>query len=327
MSYCHLINGVGISFDNGFGPQPTAAILNAVNNGTCLSADCLTSCPNTVAEITTSNITSDSVQIGWTEIGSATSWQVSVTPFSSNPIWNTVDTNSYTAIGLDPNVYYLVRVRPLCADLESASREKIFATSAVNFCSLTPFTDTGGIIGNYTDMESWTRTMTPNNPGLKLRVTFASFDLEDGWDFLYIYNGPDVLSEDLTLGGLTGDVNPGIFDSTAPDGSLTFKFDSDGNTVGAGWIATVTCTGTLGEEINNFLDYSYYPNPTTGKVTITSKDAITGIAVYNVQGQLLYSQKLNELTTNVDISQFATGTYFFKLKINDKEANFKVLKN
>jgi hypothetical protein len=35
---------------------------------------------------------------------------------------------------------------------------------------------------------------------------------------------------------------------------------------------------------------------------------------------------MNELSTNVDISQFASGTYFFKLKINDKEANFKILK-
>jgi len=41
---------------------------------------------------------------------------------------------------------------------------------------------------------------------------------------------------------------------------------------------------------------------------------------------LLYNQKLNELATSVDISQFATGTYFFKLKINEKEANFKIAK-
>ena len=74
------------------------------------------------------------------------------------------------------------------------------------------------------------------------------------------------------------------------------------------------------------IEWSYYPNPTTGNVAITSKDAITEVIVYNVQGQLLYNQKMNELSTNVDISQFASGTYFFKLKINNKEANFKILK-
>ncbi|MES2410686.1 MAG: M12 family metallo-peptidase [Bacteroidota bacterium] len=328
MSYCHLVSGVGISFINGFGPQPAAVILNAVNTGTCLSTDCVTSCPNTVTEITTSNITPNSVEITWTETGTATSWQVSVTPFSSGIfVWNTVTTNSYTATGLNPNTYYKIRVRPACDGIEPLSRVKIFATTTANFCANVQFTDTGGPTANYTNMESWVRTMTPYNIGLKLRVTFSNFNLEADYDYLYIYNGNSEFGQDLTLGGLSGTALPSPFNSTAPDGSLTFKFYSDQGVVAPGWIATITCTGTLGEESNNFLDYSYYPNPTTGSVTITSKDAITEVMVYNVQGQLLYKQKLNELTTNVDISQFAAGTYFFKLKINDREANFKVLKN
>ena len=146
------------------------------------------------------------------------------------------------------------------------------------------------------------------------------------YDYLYIYNGPDEFSAPLTPNGLTGTTNPGMYNSTSFDGSLTFKFYSDQGVVAAGWNATITCTGTLGEESNNFLDYSYYPNPTTGNVFITSKDAITEVAVYNVQGQLLFNQKMNELSTNVDMSQFASGTYFFKLKINESEANFKILK-
>jgi hypothetical protein len=327
MSYCHLISGVGISFNNGFGPQPAALILNNVNNKTCLAFDCMSSCPNTITEVTQSNITSSSVLVSWIDIGSTTSWQVSATPFgSTNIIWNTVSTNTYTITGLNPNVYYQVRVRPFCSGIEPAQMENIIATSAVNDCSQTPFTDTGGTTDNYTDMETWTRTFRPNNPGLKIRINFISFNLEANYDYLYIYNGPDEFSAPLTPNGLTGTASPGIFNSTAFDGSLTVKFVSDEAEVRAGWNATVICTGTLGVEDADFLDYSYYPNPTTGNVAITSKDAITEVIVYNVQGQLLYNQKMNELSTNVDISQFASGTYFFKLKINDKEANFKILK-
>ena len=327
MSYCHLISGVGISLSNGFGPQPATAILNAVTNSTCLSFDCLTSCPNTITEVTTTAVTSTSVSFTWTDIGSSSSWQVAVTPFSSSTIvWNTVTTNSFSATGLNQNTYYKIRVRPLCDGFEPASREKIFATNATNFCASVLFTDTGGTAANYTDMESWVRTMTPFNSGLKLRVTFSSFNLESNYDYLYIYNGSNEFSAPLTPSGLTGTTNPGVFNSTSFDGSLTFKFYSDQGVVAAGWNATITCTGTLGEESNNFLDYSYYPNPTTGNVFITSKDAITEVAVYNVQGQLLFNQKMNELSTNVDLSQFATGTYFFKLRINDREANFKILK-
>ena len=327
MSYCHLISGVGINLANGFGPQPTAAILNAVNTSTCLSFDCLGSCPNTVTDITALNITPTSVDITWSDLGSTTSWEVGVVTFgSSTTVWHTVTSSSYTATGLTANTYYEIRIRPLCTGIEPAIREKIFATTSSNFCASLPFTDTGGTTGNYTNLQSWIRTMTPNNPGLKLRVTFSSFNLELNYDYLYIYNGPDEFSVDLTSGGLTGTTNPGVFNSTSSDGSLTFKFYSDQGVVASGWNATITCTGTLGVEDANILDYSYYPNPTTGNVAITSKDAITEVAVYNVQGQLLFNQKMNELSTNVDMSQFASGTYFFKLKINDKEANFKILK-
>ncbi|WP_264520137.1 M12 family metallo-peptidase [Flavobacterium sp. N1994] len=327
MSYCHLVSGVGINLANGFGPQPTQAILNAVNGGTCLSSDCTNSCPNTITELTITNVTPTSVSVTWNEIGSATSWQVAVTPFSSStPVWNTVSTNSYTATGLNSNTYYVVSVRPFCSGLEPAARDRIFATTVTNVCSGVPFTDTGGTSSNYTNMESWVRTMTPYNSGLKLRVTFTSFNLENNYDYLYIYNGPNEFSPELTSGGLTGTSSPGVFNSTAFDGSLTFKFYSDQGVVASGWNATLTCTGTLGVESNDFLDFSYYPNPTTGKVSISSKDAINEVMVYNVQGQLLFNQKMNELSTNVDISQFASGTYFFKLKINDKEANFKILK-
>jgi hypothetical protein len=328
MSYCHLIQGVGINFNNGFGPQPAQAILNAVNSATCLGTTASSSCPNTVTEITALNVTSTSAQISWTDIGSATSWQIAVTPFaSSNIVWTTVTTNPYTVTGLTPNAYYKIRIRPLCPGIDAANREKIFATAATNFCSGVSFTDTGGTTGNYTNLESWTRTMTPNNPGLKLRITFTSFNLEEDYDYLYIYNGSDeFFYPELTTGGATGITNPGVFNSTAPDGSLTVKFYSDQGVVASGWNATISCTGTLGIEDADFLDYSYFPNPTTGNVTIKSKDLITDVAVYNVQGQLLFSQKMNDLTTNVDISQFAKGTYFFKLRINDTEVNFKILK-
>ncbi len=327
MSYCHLVSGVGISFNNGFGPQPAALIVDTVNNSTCLSTDCISTCINLVINLEVTSINSNSAYISWSDMGSATSWEVSVTPFAStNIVWNLVNDTNFSVSGLNPNTYYIVRVRPLCTGAISASRNQIFATTNTNLCNY-PFTDTGGASGNYTDMESWVRTMMPTGPGLKVKVTFASFNLETDYDYLYIYNGPDQYNFDLTNGGLTGTTLPSsTYTSTAFDGSLTFRFYSDQAVNRAGWNATISCTGTLGEVSNDFLDFSYYPNPTSGKVAISSKDVITEIKVFNVQGQLLWSQKGNELTADVDISKFATGTYFFQLKFNDKQANFKVLK-
>lgn len=328
MSYCHLVSGVGISFTEGFGPQPSALMLANVNSKTCLSFDCTSSCSNTITEIIILNETPTSISLTWSDAGATTSWQVAVTPFSStNAEWNTVTTNSYTATGLDPNTYYSVRVRPFCSGgFEPSNRSTVVATKATNFCASVPFTDTGGTTGNYTDRENWVRTMTPNNPGLKLRCTFSSFNLELNFDFLFIYNGPNEFSPSLTPNGLTGPSTPGVFNSTAFDGSLTFKFVSDALDTRAGWNANITCTGTLGIDAADYLDFSYYPNPTTGRVAMISNTQITDVKVYNVEGRLLFQQKKNDMETAVDISQFSTGTYFFKVSFGELEKNFKVLK-
>ena len=51
MSYCHLVSGIGISFSNGFGPQPAALIKATVDNATCLSTDCVNTCINTLSAL------------------------------------------------------------------------------------------------------------------------------------------------------------------------------------------------------------------------------------------------------------------------------------
>lgn len=327
MSYCHLIAGVGVSFANGFGPLPAELLLNTVDNKPCIGASCVNNCSNTVTSISTNNITATAALISWVSLTPSASWQVSVTPFSVNtPVWNTVTTNSYLVTGLVANTYYRIRVRPLCIGIEPISRENVFATNSINFCNNVIFTDTGGATGNYRNNESWIRTITPSNAGLQLRATFTNFNLESNFDFLNIYDGTNELDPNLTPGGLTGTVNPGVFNSTAADGSLSFSFTSNQTTVSSGWTATITCTGTLGITDNDYIDFLYYPNPSNGRVTMSCNTQITNVKVYNIEGRLLFEQKKNELSTSVDISQFATGTYFFKVKIGDFEKNFKILK-
>lgn len=330
MSYCHLISGVGINLANGFGTQPTTAILTAVNGGPCLSFDCINTCINSVTAIHASNITTSSATITWDDSNtSQTSWEVAVTPYSSTAIvWNTVTTNSYTVTGLNQNAYYKIRVRPLCgAGLTATSRVQIFATASSTPCSFV-FTDAAGS-GNYGNNELWVRTLMPTGNGLKIKATFTTFNLEADYDYLYIYDGPDENYPDLTFGsGLTGTTNPGVYEATSTSGALTFKFSSDQGVVASGWNATITCTGTLGVASNEYIDFSYAPNPTNGNVAITSHTAITEVVVYNVMGQLLYKNNPRNFDTNVDLSSFATGTYFFKLKFEgDQEVNFKVVRN
>ena len=329
MSYCHLISGVGINLANGFGPQPTATILNAVNSGNCLSTDCINTCINTVANITVNNVSNTSATISWTELGNATTWQVAVTSFTgSAPVWMNVTTNSYTVSNLLPNTYYRFRVRPICGfSLVAPNEQYVFVTNT-DYCNGVQISDTGGAGNDYTDSETYVRTIIPNLPDKKIALTFSSFDLELDYDYIYVYDGNSTSATDLSGGGFTGTSIPGPFVSTAADGSLTVKFYSDGGVVAPGYVANIACESTLGtSEFMPNIDFTYYPNPTSGLVSILSKTQINEISVYNPEGRLLYQKQINGMNAKVDLSAFAIGTYFFKLKFDEKQANFKILKS
>ncbi|ESU24301.1 hypothetical protein FEDK69T_07430 [Flavobacterium enshiense DK69] len=328
MSYCHLVGGVGINLANGFGPQPANAILDFIDSRACLSTDCISVCVNGVGAIDAQyNAVSTSAVVSWTDITNEDTWQVAVMPFSSNlPSWTTVTSPTFTANGLTPNTYYKFRVKPNCGSLTPLTREFVFLTSA-NYCNGITLTDTGGAAGNYRDNQNFVRTIVPNVPNNKIKLTFSSFSLERDYDYLYVYNGSSTSSPAFAANGYTGTtVVPGPFESTAPDGALTLKFYSDGGTTDRGWVATTSCLANLGLDENNYLDYSYYPNPTNGLVTINSKDIISNVMVYNVEGRLLYSGDVNNLTAQVDISGYASGTYFFKMNIDNQIVNFKIVK-
>ena len=328
MSYCHLISGVGVNFSNGFGSQPRNTILNAVNNGPCLSIDCINTCINTVSSISINNVGLNTATVTWVDSSNFTAWKVRVYSFGATPgSWITVTTNNYVVNGLNPNSYYVAEISPSCtAGLEIGGRRLIFVTAA-NFCSGIQFTDSGGPTGSYTNMETVIRTIIPDVANNNIVLTFSAFSLEVDYDYLYVYNGNSTAAPLMNPGGSTGTTIPGPFVSSATDGSLTVRFYSDQGVIDTGFIATISCSPNLNTISNNYIDFSYYPNPSNGKVTINSKTAINQIQVYNVTGQLLLDKNLNETTTNVDISAFAQGTYFFKLKFDgDKEANFKVLR-
>ena len=327
MSYCHLVNSVGINFSNGFGPQPATAILDAINSGTCLSTDCINTCINSVASVMVTNVTTTTALLTFVDsLATSNAWEVAVYPFGGTATWTTTNTNSYLVTGLIPDTYYVADVRPNCAfGLISGSRKVIFVTAA-DFCSGLTFTDSGGTANNYNDGENVTRIIIPNVPNNSITLTFTDFAFEQDYDFLYLYDGNSTAAP--LLGSFTGTTLPGNFTSTALDGSLTVNYVSDQFLNYSGFIANISCTPNLSvNDYNGYMDFSYYPNPSNGNVCISSKTLLNEVLIYNVMGQLLYETKVNDLKATIDISSFSIGTYFFKTKFEgDKVANFKVIR-
>lgn len=325
MSYCHLLDGVGINFANGFGPQPAARILQNVNSSTCLSSDCINTCISQVHNLAITNITDNAVTAVWTDNDITNfSWEVSVSTYPYQPItWTPVSSNPYTITGLTPNTSYDICVRSACTSGLQAVPKCYYFTTGADFCAGQPFVDSGGLDNNYSDYEDWVRTVAPINPGDKVKVTFNSIAIEEGWDFLYIFDGPSIESPFMTA--ITGFEVVGPFQSTHESGALTFQFEADTNTNFEGWDAAFSCFN-LGVEQNGLIDFSYYPNPTTGLVSIKSKNEIQSIAIYSLEGKLLDQFNGKQFDTKVDLSSYATGTYIFTLQFETTAASFKVVR-
>ena len=326
MSYCHLTNA-GISFSNGFGPQPAALILSTVNGSGCLSTDCINTCINTVASIAVTNTDNTSATVVWAD-NSTTNWEVSASTFTAGIInWIPVSINYHIFTDLAPNTFYRIRVRPVCSfGLEAPNRQTVVATGA-DYCNGITLTDTGGVEADYSDSETYVRVLIPNLPNKKIQLTFNSFDLELDWDYLYLYDGNSTSAPDLSNGGFTGNTIPGPFESTAADGSLTLKFTSDGFVVTPGYEATVACLNNLSATgFESFIDFTYAPNPTKGKVSIQSKTAFSQLTVTDVMGQLLMQKSKTSLEDQLDLSGFASGTYLVSLQFESQEVHFKIVK-
>ncbi len=179
--------------------------------------------------------------ISWTDTGAAAGYEIVVqiagtgvpttagTPTSSNPL---------TLTGLSSGTTYEVYLRADCgtAVLSSWSSPVNFTTSPA--CGDIIY-DSGGSTGDYSNNELITTTIFPENPGDIVTFTFNFFDIENNWDFLTVYDGPD--NTFTEIGVFTGATIPDPISSTDPSGALTFVFDSDGSVTYPGYEILTSC--------------------------------------------------------------------------------------
>ncbi|PSR05538.1 MAG: hypothetical protein BRD50_00650 [Bacteroidetes bacterium SW_11_45_7] len=81
-------------------------------------------------------------------------------------------------------------------------------------------------------------------------------------------------------------------------------------------------------------DLTVFPNPTTGGLTVDIQNAEYNnldIAVYNLQGEAVYSEQVNktdgQVQLQLDLSDLSNGMYLLKLQSSDKIATQKITLN
>lgn len=108
------------------------------------------------------------------------------------------------------------------------------------------FLDSGGIDDNYSNDEDYTITFSPNTAGKKLSILFESLEIENNYDFLYIYDGTTTSA--TLLEEVTGTSIPDEIVATNPSGALTFRFNSDYSLNYSGWKATIHVYSEEGDD-------------------------------------------------------------------------------
>lgn len=84
----------------------------------------------------------------------------------------------------------------------------------------------------------------------------------------------------------------------------------------------------LSEEIINAKGISIYPNPTGGMlhIKIDGNYYNANIIVYNVEGKEVVAHRLDNSSTNLDLSHLNNGVYFLTIDIDNEQKEWKIIK-
>ncbi len=156
------------------------------------------------------------------------------------------------------------------------------ANSTSTVCTST-FQDNGGT-GNYSNSQNLVHTICPSTAGQCIRAAFSSFDLEDNFDYLSVYDGNST-SAPMIIGSSFSATSPGTISATTinTSGCLTFRFSSDAGSGGAGWSANISCAACA---------------TPPGTVTVVQQDCIGANTICNnqsVTGTSLGSGQYNDV--------------------------------
>lgn len=113
-----------------------------------------------------------------------------------------------------------------------------FTDCKTTLCYDTIYDIGGGPNKNYYDNEDYTYTISPAGAS-QITFNFYSFNLENNYDYLYIYDGPTTASPQIAGSPFTGTIGPGTF--TSSTGAVTLRFTSDVSTTAPGFFATYQC--------------------------------------------------------------------------------------
>jgi photosystem II stability/assembly factor-like uncharacterized protein len=277
--------------------------------------------------ITIGSIDTSSAVITWGTMPSATGYEWIVKKGSSFPTTNGILTGSTSAIqsGLTYGPYHAF-VRSVCGVNKSNwVTSDIFTTVAS--CGDTIY-DPGGKNDRYYDLAYKSYLIKPT-AGKVAKLKFDFINIEEAFDALYIYDGPNnsfpkissgnpaTLNNYFPVGAYYGTQNIGNFGSMAPFGELFLEFFTDDFVSEEGWSAKVSCVNACPTEVDTKRDFTFGSirhtlSCNTSGIVSFSTDIVNDTLV--VDNTIVLSQSnlalLNTLPSSVIIKYKGLGSVF-----------------
>ena len=214
--------------------------------------------------------------------------------------------------------------------LENSNGQRFFANyyaQQPQFC--VSFLNQGAITGTFDDGSGDEEYLPLTTCQYKITILsrpfinlhFTKFDLEEGHDFLYVFN--QTPSESNLLATFTGQM---------PDTTVTFDkrrlvlvFESDEQIQGDGF--EIEFEGSINgvQDIEN-QPFSIFPNPAKEVLNVESEQPIEEIALYNSMGQRLQLLHPAETTVHLTLSGIPSGVYFLKIRTSENTFSRKFTK-
>lgn len=182
--------------------------------------------------------------------------------------------------------------------------------------------DSGGPTWDYYDQEEYVLTYY-GYPGESMRLEFIEFNLETGYDSLWIYNGH--YPGGVLYGGFSGGAMPPVFYAMNEGNVISLRFQSDQNTTRPGWKAVIeNFTSGLTEPLPD-TDLSIYPNPFSTCLNLEA--SMSGeITILDPVGNIVLTELKNGYVKQIDLSSLAPGVYMLVLSGNSQYIHRKIVK-
>jgi Metallo-peptidase family M12/Fibronectin type III domain/Secretion system C-terminal sorting domain len=341
MSYCHLVSA-GINFNNGFGSQPTSAILSDIGAATCLTNCSGASCASP-AGVSATGITGNSAAVSWNVVPNALSYTVRHRPVGSGVWESTTGLPGFglALTGLSSGTDYEVQVQANCSGGDGEfSASTLFSTFPPGGCEDTfESNNTSGSakvvpannstlakIGSNGDLDWFKFANTNSQRNIKVQLTDlpANYDVE-------LRRGSTLLATSTNAGNASESV---IYNTSTVSSNYKVKVSGVGGAFNGELCYTLTIElgsgafnstneGGIADGVHvSSGSVTLYPNPARDLVTLVLPASGTeaSVVIYDATGRTVHSQ--SQAPTDVEVrvllsmAQEPDGLYFVRSVVN-----------